>query len=80
LIQDETVDIAFIDAIHTPKAVLLQYDILKPMMKSGGFILFDDIVFSEAMKACWEKIASSSAVTGSAIVAHRVGIIELSGA
>jgi predicted O-methyltransferase YrrM len=63
LIQDETVDIAFIDAIHTPKAVLLQYDILKRIMKPGGLILFDDIGFSEAMKACWEKIASSSVVS-----------------
>jgi predicted O-methyltransferase YrrM len=75
--QNEKVDIAFVDAIHTSEFVLSQFDILLKMAMPNGMILFDDINFSEDMKSCWQSLARHHQVRTSAIVNERLGIVEL---
>ena len=77
LLAPESVGIAFIDAIHTSEFVLRQYDILKPLMKPGGLVVFDDISFSPDMAECWRRIAGDPSLAASASVTGRVGIVEL---
>jgi len=72
-----SVGIAFVDAIHTSEFVFRQYDILKPLMKPGALVLFDDIDFSPDMTDCWRHIAADPSLAASAILTDRVGIIEL---
>ncbi len=73
------VDIAFVDAIHTSAFVFAQYEILKRHVAPGALILFDDIAFSEDMKACWRWLAALPEVHASAEIGDRVGVIELVG-
>jgi predicted O-methyltransferase YrrM len=79
LLAPESVGIAFIDAIHTSEFVFRQYDILKPLMKRGGLVVFDDISFSPDMADCWRRIARDPSLAASATVTGRVGIVELPG-
>ncbi len=77
LIGPATADIALIDGIHTREVVHQQLEILMPMMKAGGLILFDDIVFSDSMRTCWAEISSSSVFAASGTIGRRTGIVEL---
>lgn len=76
-LEPQSVDIGFIDAIHTDEFVTQQWAILKPFMKPGGLVLFDDINFSPSMQACWKKMARMPEAVASAAVVGRVGIVEL---
>ena len=77
LLAPGSVDIGFIDAIHTGAFVDSQFAILRPLMKTGGIVLFDDINFSPDMTACWERIAADQTLAASARLDDRVGIVEL---
>lgn len=72
-----SVDIAFIDAIHTEAFVMRQWEVLKPFMRPGAIVLFDDISFSEDMAGCWRKVAHMPEAKASAALGNRVGIVEL---
>jgi len=72
-----SVDIAFVDAIHTSSFVLEQYRVLELYMRERGLVLFDDINFSADMEACWHIISRRPGITASARLNARVGIIEL---
>ena len=76
-LQPGCVDIGFIDAIHTSAFVDSQFAILRRYVRPGGLVLFDDIHFSEDMKACWQRIAQAAEVRASAGFGGRVGIVEL---
>lgn len=77
LIGRDVADIAFIDGIHTREVVHRQLEILMPMMKAGGLVLFDDIGFSDSMRACWAEISNSSVFAASGAIGRRTGIVEL---
>jgi hypothetical protein len=77
LLGSKSVDIAFVDAIHTSEFVTQQYEALKPMMRDGSLVLFDDINFSPDMRRCWEEIACDPAIAGSATIGARVGVVEM---
>jgi len=77
ILAPQSVDIAFVDAIHTSEFVQRQYDVLKPLMKPGGLILFDDISFSRDMSACWRRISKGPGLAGSLTLGRRVGMVEL---
>lgn len=79
LLIPQSVGIAFVDAIHTSEFVFRQYDLLKPLMKPGSLVLFDDIDFSPDMADCWRQMASDPSLAASATLTDRVGIIELPG-
>jgi predicted O-methyltransferase YrrM len=72
-----SIDIAFVDAIHTGSFVRAQYAILRRHTRRGSLILFDDIDFSGDMRACWTEIAAAPEVATSAQIGGRLGIVEL---
>jgi predicted O-methyltransferase YrrM len=72
----ETIDIAFVDAIHTSEFVTPQIELLIARLASGGLIILDDISFSDDMRQCWQRWADDSRATASVAVADRVGILE----
>jgi predicted O-methyltransferase YrrM len=74
-----TVEMAFVDAIHTSAFVHRQFDILRRHLAPGALVLFDDINFSDDMRACWAEIARQDSLAASASVGNRVGIVELRG-
>jgi predicted O-methyltransferase YrrM len=76
VLEEGTVDIAFIDAIHTGDFVRAQLEVLGPLMRSGGLIVLDDIHFSEDMRACWAALAGSDSFAASGEISRRVGILE----
>lgn len=76
-LQPGTVGLAFIDAIHTEEFVMGQWAVLKPFMKPGGIVIFDDIDFSDSMRSCWAKVSVLPEVRASLTINPRVGIVEL---
>jgi predicted O-methyltransferase YrrM len=76
-LMKQKVDIALIDAIHTSEFVDPQYVILAERMARPGLVLFDDIDFSDDMRECWQRLATSDQVRASLEVRSHLGIIEL---
>lgn len=78
LLRDSTsIDIAFIDAIHTSAFVLPQFDLVIRRLNPGGLVLFDDIDFSGDMAECWQRVARDRRVLASASVAGHLGIVKM---
>ncbi len=53
-------DLVFIDGDHTKPATLHYYRRVKPFLKPGSVILFDDIHWSRGMRHAWQEICESS--------------------
>jgi predicted O-methyltransferase YrrM len=75
--EGETIDIAFVDAIHTDAFVTPQVEIVIERLTPGGLIVLDDIAFSDDMRACWAKWANDPRVIASAALDGRVGVLEM---
>jgi predicted O-methyltransferase YrrM len=75
----KTVEMAFVDAIHTGAFVRRQLAILRRHLAPGSLVLFDDINFSDDMRACWAEIARQDGLAASASIGGRVGVVELPG-
>jgi predicted O-methyltransferase YrrM len=76
-----TIDLAFVDGIHTYEFVMAQFAALRPRMSPGGVIAFDDIDFKRPgarMRNAWEEIAADPRVASAVEVNGRVGLAELS--
>jgi predicted O-methyltransferase YrrM len=76
-LSEKSVDIAFVDAIHTSEFVYAQYEKLMPYLKDNALVLFDDIAFSPDMADCWSHLAERPEVLASYQLGNRVGIVEL---
>ncbi|HYI23275.1 MAG TPA: class I SAM-dependent methyltransferase [Candidatus Limnocylindrales bacterium] len=74
--QGATIDIAFIDAIHTRAIVMSQFELVRSRSAPGALIFFDDIDFSDDMHACWTSLASDAQFAAAAEIG-RVGLLEL---
>ncbi|MCP2729728.1 O-methyltransferase [Limnofasciculus baicalensis] len=77
LLNSKTIDVAFIDAIHTSEFVIPQLNIVIERSSPQAIIIIDDINFSEDMKNCWEEVSADSRFAASAKLGNRVGILEL---
>lgn len=75
--EGEKIDIAFIDAIHTPEFVVPQLNLVHERTAPGSIIIIDDVNFSPSMEQCWRDIAQESRFTTSAYLGKRVGILEV---
>jgi predicted O-methyltransferase YrrM len=75
----KTVEMAFVDAIHTGAFVHRQFALLRRHLAPGAVVLFDDVNFSDDMRACWTDIAHQDELAASASIGNRVGIVELRG-
>lgn len=73
----ERIDLAFIDAIHTPEFVVPQLEMVLERSRSGTVVLLDDVNFSPEMQACWQSIASDRRFAASGTLGGRVGIVEV---
>jgi predicted O-methyltransferase YrrM len=71
------IDLALIDAVHTREWVLPQFDLVAAACRPGALVLFDDIDFSDEMRAVWAEVAADQRVVGSVSVAGHVGVVEL---
>ena len=74
--QGHRIDLAFIDAIHTPEFVQPQLELVVERSADGAVIIIDDINFSGEMRACWQRIAEDNRFVSSAALGGRVGILE----
>jgi predicted O-methyltransferase YrrM len=72
----ESIDLAFIDAIHTSEFVRPQFEAVVARLAAGGLVLLDDIDFSRDMRSCWDGIREDDRVAASVEV-ERVGVVEL---
>lgn len=79
MLAPASVDIAFVDAIHTSAFVFAQHCILAPLMRPGGLVFFDDIRFLDDMWKAWQTLATVPAAAAAAMLSGRVGVIELRG-
>jgi predicted O-methyltransferase YrrM len=73
----QSIDMAFIDAIHTKEFVIPQLDIVVEKSNDRAIIILDDIDFSDSMKECWEEVSLDNRFLCSAELGGRVGILEL---
>ncbi len=55
-VADQSVDLCFIDTVHTEEFAVPEYAAWSPKMKPGGIMLYDDITIDELMSAAWAKI------------------------
>lgn len=73
----ERIDLAFIDAIHTPEFVLPQLERVLAKSSEGALVILDDINFSPAMQACWQQASQDARFCASLSLSDRVGLLEL---
>jgi predicted O-methyltransferase YrrM len=76
-LEGRSIDICFIDAIHTGDFVRSQISQVLPHMKPGALLLVDDITFSDDMKECWGALSLDQRFRASLTVDERVGLLEL---
>ncbi len=57
-VADQSVDLCFVDTVHTEEYAVPEYQAWAPKMKPGGVMLFDDITIDELMAGAWKKIQS----------------------
>ncbi|HUH59520.1 MAG TPA: class I SAM-dependent methyltransferase [Candidimonas sp.] len=73
----QTIDLAFIDAIHTREFVICQLEIVLTRAAAGAIVILDDINFSDSMKTCWEEVSADPRFVASVKLGNRVGMLEL---
>jgi predicted O-methyltransferase YrrM len=71
-----TIDIAFVDGIHSSDFVDPQVEALIARLSPNGLIFLDDIAFSPDMAGCWQRWAVDERVHASVAIRKRVGILE----
>jgi predicted O-methyltransferase YrrM len=77
VLKGRSIDLAFIDAIHTSEFVESQFELVAERMTPRGVVILDDIDFSADMHGCWERISRGSRVIAAARVTNRVGMVQL---
>jgi predicted O-methyltransferase YrrM len=73
-----SVDMIFIDAIHTPEAVCGQVNLAVPLLRRPSLMVIDDIHFSEEMYRCWRELALGPKVSAAVEIEDRLGLLEIS--
>ncbi|GAB4382370.1 MAG: hypothetical protein Kow0075_14210 [Salibacteraceae bacterium] len=56
-------DMAFVDGNHTYEATVRYYQLLKPMIKDKGAIIFHDIYWSKEMQRAWNRVCNDPDAT-----------------
>lgn len=71
------IDIAFIDAIHTPEFVDGQLNLVLERAQPGALIVLDDVNFSEQMTSYWKVVRDDGQFAAAASISRRLGVLEL---
>ena len=74
--QGASINLAFIDAIHTSEFVYTQLDLVLKHAAPGAVIVLDDIDFSTDMRSCWDAISHDERFAAAAEL-NGIGVIEL---
>lgn len=69
------IDLAFIDAIHTPDFVQPQLELILARSRPGTLILLDDLGFSEDMRGCWDALKGQTRFAA-ALEFGGIGLLE----
>jgi predicted O-methyltransferase YrrM len=77
ILKEVEADLIFIDGNHTKEATLRYFNMAIENMNPNGYIVFDDIYWSEEMTEAWKTIISNPKVSLSINLFH-LGIISLS--
>lgn len=75
--NNQLIDVAFIDAIHTSEFVSKQLELVLERLSPGGIVILDDIDYSDDMRSCWITISQDARVSCSAALAGHVGIVQI---
>jgi predicted O-methyltransferase YrrM len=75
--EDERIDVAFIDGIHTEEFVRPQLELVVARAKSGSVLILDDITFGECMIKYWEEVSRDDRFIASVSLVNRVGLLEM---
>jgi len=76
VLEGRSIDVAFIDAIHTREFVIPQLELVLARCNRTAIVILDDINFSDDMRACWKEVANDSRFASSVVIGERVGILE----
>jgi predicted O-methyltransferase YrrM len=60
--EDRKIDMVFIDANHTEKALVRYFEMLLPVMSAKGLMVVDDIRWSPGMYRGWKRLADRNEV------------------
>ena len=55
-VADQSVDVCFVDTVHTEDYAVPEYVAWAPKMKPGGVMLYDDITIDDLMAVAWARI------------------------
>jgi predicted O-methyltransferase YrrM len=56
LVKSKEIDLCLIDANHSYNASMRYWELIEPVMKEGGAIVFDDIYWDSEMTRAWREI------------------------
>jgi len=76
LLSRHEFDYAFVDGHHDERATLDYFDAIRPRVRPGGVIAFDDVEWSDGMRRAWDAIRTSDGV-GSSWKRHGIGFVAL---
>jgi hypothetical protein len=76
-IENNSIELIFIDGIHERAFVREQLNTAMPKLKKGAVIILDDINFSRDFNNYWLELASDDKFLASLQIGNRVGILEL---
>ncbi len=77
ILMDISADLIFVDGNHTKEATLKYFNLAIDNMNPNGYIVFDDIYWSQEMTEAWNTIISDNRVSLSIDLFH-FGIISIS--
>jgi predicted O-methyltransferase YrrM len=72
-----SIDVLFVDAIHTPEAVRRQLELARPLLRPGALVLIDDIRFSAALYEYWLASTRAGEVRAALEIEGRLGLLEM---
>ncbi len=75
--ENQSIDIAFIDGIHSKEFVIPQLEIIMDKASERAIIILNDINFSDSMKDCWSEVSKDPRFSSSVDLGGRVGILEI---
>jgi len=62
VLRERKFDLVFVDAHHDGAATVGYFEEIKPHLRAGAIVVFDDIDWSDGMQAAWARIAVDPAV------------------
>lgn len=55
-VPDGSIDVCFLDSLHTPEHTLAEWSAFQPKVKAGGIVFIDDIELDGHMRRFWDDL------------------------